>query len=144
MEGNRCRACLLEKDLADLCDWYLTMEVGDALTYLECFETCTQLDIKSTNATSPYFRDMHYLCQDCVQELIISYRFLRKAQRSAHELCFLLKSKDNLSNLKRNTFEYVYIQEALLSDEYISISQKDQVRLLLFIKFKINTYNNYI
>uniref|UniRef100_A0A0K8U2D8 ZAD domain-containing protein n=1 Tax=Bactrocera latifrons TaxID=174628 RepID=A0A0K8U2D8_BACLA len=126
MEGNKCRACLLEKDMADLCDWYLTMEIGDALTYLECFEMCTQLDIKSTNAKSPYVRDMHYLCQDCIQKMIISYRFIRKAQKSAHELCFLPKNKENLSNMRRNTFEYVYIQEALPSDEYISIPQKDQ------------------
>lgn len=144
MEVNKCRACLLEKEMADLCDWYLPIEVGDTLTYLECFEMCTQLDVKNAQPASHYFRNIHYLCLDCIQELMISYRFLRKAQRSAHKLCFLSKKEDNFSNKRKNEFEYVNIREASLGDEYISISQKDQVGSLFILKFGIIININYI
>ncbi|XP_011183351.3 zinc finger protein OZF isoform X1 [Zeugodacus cucurbitae] len=143
MEVNRCRACFLEKDIADLCDWYLTMEVGDPLTYLECFQMCTQLDVNNGNDTSPCFRNMQYLCQDCIQELKISYRFLRKAQRSAKKLCFLLESKDDVSSMIKNTFEYVNIQEGPLGDEHISISQKNQQTQIDNIDEEIPLLNLY-
>ncbi|XP_036341045.1 zinc finger protein 600-like isoform X2 [Rhagoletis pomonella] len=123
MSRNLCRACLLEKKISELFDWYILMDkANEPLTYQECFQICTQVDVKKADATSSYVKDMHFLCHDCIQELITSYRFLRKAQRSAQELYALAQGHYNLTDNKINEFEYVNIQELVKNGDFMENS----------------------
>ncbi|XP_054727430.1 zinc finger protein ZFP2-like [Anastrepha obliqua] len=117
MAVNICRACLIEKQFSELYDWFLSVDImNESLTYQKCFTICTQLDVEKADATSSYYENMHFLCSDCVQELRISYHFLRKAQKSAEELYFLSQKHDNVNVAETNEFEYVNIQESRKSD----------------------------
>ncbi|XP_023158475.1 zinc finger protein 600 [Ceratitis capitata] len=113
MEVHKCRACLCKGDTADLRDWNSSMGVwNESLTYQECFQICTQLDVIAADASSSFIKDMRYLCGYCIEELKISYGFLKKAQRSAHELYLMSENKDYINGIGKNSFEYVNMQDS--------------------------------
>ncbi|XP_067642345.1 zinc finger protein 79-like [Eurosta solidaginis] len=123
MSKSVCRACLSEKDHADLCDWYLRVtDLNEPLTYQECFKICTQLDVEKADASSSYVKNVRYLCQDCVQQLLNSYRFMKKAQKSAREL-YYLSQKDEDESSDANEFEWVNIQNLCKSVESTDLSR---------------------
>ncbi|XP_017461518.1 PREDICTED: zinc finger protein 267 isoform X1 [Rhagoletis zephyria] len=104
--ANICRACLLKKQFKELYDWYMPMDdINEPLTLMECFQLCTQLDVNKTSPKSQM--KMHYLCKDCVHELINAFRFIRKAQKSDQELCRHGTGCKNQSE----RFEWINMQE---------------------------------